>query len=143
MRKRILSLNNYIFLVESINSQIMYSQKDIIQIINELTCSGDIDLIAMHELNKENVMDFDESWKKAIVTYGKRDGLIKNDEKILISFGLALGTTDVVGQNNNCRLHIDMLKKQLLSAEDNFKSRSKIVTAISVCSALIVLIILC
>jgi uridine kinase len=38
---------------------------------------------------------------------------------------------------------IDMLKKQLLSAEDNFKSRSKIVTAISVCSALIVLIILC
>lgn len=143
MRKRILSLNNYIFLVESINSHIMYSQKDIIQIINELTCSGDIDLIAMHELNKENVMDFDESWKKAIVTYGKRDGLIKNDEKILISFGLALGTTDVVGQNNNCRLHIDMLKKQLLSAEDNFKSRSKIVTAISVCSALIVLIILC
>ena len=68
MRKRILSLNNYIFLVESINSHIMYSQKDIIQIINELTCSGDIDLIAMHELNKENVMDFDESWKKAIVT---------------------------------------------------------------------------
>ena len=142
MRKRISSLNSYIFLVEGINSQIAYSKKNIIQIINELVGSGNISLHSMIELAKEKDIDFDECWKDVIVTYSRNDGLNKSDEKILLSFGSALGTTDIDGQNNNCKLHADMLKKQLLSAESELKSKSKIVTAMSICSGFIVLIIL-
>lgn len=141
MRKRISSLNDYIFLIEGINSQISFSQKNIREIINELTSSENIRLRAMNELKQKNDMDFSVSWKEAITVFGNNDCLNKEDEKILLSFGSALGLTDLQGQSNNCRLHIGMLTKQLHSAEEKLKEKSKITTALSVFSAVVAVII--
>ncbi len=63
--------------------------------------------------------------------YYSDDSLDKEDAKILLSFGNSLGVTDVEGQENNCRLHILMLEKQLKTAEENLREKSKINTALS------------
>lgn len=112
------------------------------QIIHEITSSDSVKLISMDNLVADMSSDFSEGWKNSIIKFGRTDSLCEDDKQILISFGYALGVTDLSGQTDNCRLHINMLKKQLVSAEEALKSKSRIITTISICCAFVVLIIM-
>ena len=83
------------------------------------------------ELSGDKSGDFLGAWRNAVSRFYSEDCLNKEDAKILLSFGNSLGVTDVEGQENNCRLHISMIEKQLKYAEDNLKEKSKINTALS------------
>lgn len=131
MKNRVLSLKQYILLIEGIDSQILFSKRKILQIIDELINKDETKLKAMSALVEMEDEDFAKNWKKAIIENSKHDALNKEDEKIILSFGKNLGVTDLDGQNKNCRIHIDLLKKQLVSAECDVKEKLKINTAIS------------
>lgn len=141
MKKRISSLKQFIVLIESINSQISFSKKNIIEIISDLSCNDEMKLKTIYEFNKSNVNNFSENWKTTVIDFSRYDCLTKEDEKILLSFGKNLGVTDLQGQSSNCRLHIEMLKKQLENAEENLRVKSKINTALSSFSAAAAVII--
>ncbi len=141
MKKRIASLEALIILIEGINSQISFSKRNITDIINDLSYSGDIKLKTICELSNSKNPDFSEKWKNSVETFSPDDCLKKEDENILLSFGRSLGTTDLQGQSNNCRLHISMLEKQLQKAQSDFDRRSKTNTAMSFFMALAVIII--
>jgi len=141
MKKRVNSLNSLIILIESINSQISFSQKNIMQIIEESVSDGKKDLKMISELIKRQDSDFAENWKKTVELFGKDDCLNSEDKKILCSFGNELGVTDLEGQSNNCRLHIDLLKKQLDSAVKTVREKTRMNTAISLFLASVSVII--
>lgn len=143
MKKRISSLNQCIVFIENINTQISYSKKNIFGIISELSYSDNMKLKTVYELKSHPNSDLNESWKNVFSEYGKQDYLTRDDIEILLSFGEILGITDLHGQSNNCRLHIEMLKKQLQSAEKDFADKSKINTALSSLLAAATIIIFC
>ena len=93
------------------------------------------------ELSKDKSGDFLCAWRNSVKSFYSDDCLDKEDAKILLSFGNSLGVTDVEGQKNNCRLHISMIEKQLKTAEENLKEKSKINTALSSFLALASIII--
>ncbi len=131
IKKRVSALKDLVFLVENINSQIMFSKKNISEIISDLVCDHSIKLKIISELEKNCDNNFSENWHKSVTTFAKQDCLKSEDEKILLSFGKSLGVTDLQGQSNNCNLHIDMLKKQLNKAEEKMTEKTRINTAIS------------
>lgn len=141
MKKRVNSLNSLIILIETINSQISFSKKNIMQIIDESVSIEGKELRLIRELSKMRDVDFVENWKKSVELFGKFDCLSNDDKKILCSFGNELGVTDLQGQNNNCRLHIDLLKKQLNSATKAVVEKSRMNTAVSLFLASVSVII--
>ena len=141
MKKRISSLRDLIVLIEHIDSHISYSKNTIFEIIRDFTLSADVKLKIMSELIKSENMNFSDNWNVSIIKHYRYDCLNKEDEKILLSFGKALGVTDIRGQCSNCRLHKTMLEKQLDCAEEKLKEKSKVNTALSFFLALSVVII--
>ena len=141
MRKRISSLKQLLVFIENINSQISFSKMTIQEIIGSITLKEEMKLKMIDELSRDENGDFQSAWRNSVNTYYSDDSLDKEDAKILLSFGNSLGVTDVAGQENNCRLHISMLEKQLAAAESNLKEKSKINTALSTFLALASVII--
>ncbi len=141
MKKRVLSLKQLIVFVENVNSQISFSKKTIQEIIRELSCSGEMKLKTITELAKKKDGDFSENWRNSVRDFSTDDCLNNEDVKILTSFGNSLGVTDLDGQINNCRLHINMLEKQLKDAEEKLKEKSKVNTAMSMFLAMASVII--
>lgn len=141
MRKRILSLKQLLVFIETINSQISFSKKTIQEIIENISLKEEMKLKIICELSENKSGDFQSAWRNSVNRYYSDDFLDKEDAKILLSFGNSLGVTDIEGQENNCRLHILMLEKQLTTAEENLKEKSKINTALSSFLALASIII--
>ncbi len=131
LKKRVLSLKRFIILIEGIDSQIIFSKRKILQIIDELISEDETHLKTMSALVEMGEGNFSENWQKAINENAKYDALNGEDKKIILSFGKSLGVTDIDGQNKNCCIHIEMLKKQLISAETDVKEKLKINTAVS------------
>lgn len=141
MRKRISSLNQLIVLIENVDSQISFSKKTIQEIIENISLKEEMKLKMICELSRDESGDFLSAWRNSVKSFYSDDCLDKEDAKILLSFGNSLGVTDVEGQKNNCRLHISMIEKQLKTAEENLKEKSKINTALSSFLALASIII--
>lgn len=131
LKNRVFSLKQFILFIEGINSQMIFSQRNIIQIINELILSEKKSLKTIDALIKTQSGNFSDNWQKAIEENARYDSFNDDDKKILLSFGKSLGVTDSEGQQKNCLLHIELLKKQLACAEDKIKDKIKINTAIS------------
>ena len=131
LKKRVLSLKRFILLIEGIDSQMIFSKRKILQIIDELTCREENQLKTMKSLVEMGDGDFSENWQKAVEENGSDDALNEEDKRIVLSFGKGLGVTDLDGQNKNCRMHIELLNKQLLIAEKDAKEKLKINTAVS------------
>lgn len=127
--------------IETINSQISFSKKTIQEIIENISLKEEMKLKMICELSEDKSRDFQSVWRNSVNRYYSDDSLDKEDAKILLSFGNSLGVTDIEGQENNCRLHISMLEKQLTTAEENLKEKSKINTALSSFLALASIII--
>lgn len=141
MRKRIVSLKQLLVFIENINSQISFSKKTIQEIIESISLKEEMKLKMICELSKDESGDFLSAWRNTVMRYYSDDSLEKEDAEILLSFGNNLGVTDVEGQENNCRLHISMIEKQLKTAEENLKEKSRINTALSSFLALASIII--
>lgn len=141
MKKRVVSLEEFIVFIESINSQISFSRRNIQEIIDDLSFSQERKLKIISALSETADPDFTEKWKKSVVMNYTDDCLKKEDANVLISFGRSLGVTDLQGQSNNCRLHISMLEKQLEKARKEIEGKSKTNSALSVFMAVAVIII--
>lgn len=141
MKKRIVSLRELIVLVESINSHINYSKKTILDIIKTFNQKNEVKLRVISELIKAENENFSDEWNKTVKKFYLDDCLNKDDENVLLSFGKALGVTDVKGQDGNCRLHKTMLEKQLKDAEDKLREKLRVNTALSFLLAVSVVII--
>ncbi len=143
MKKRISSLQQFIIFIEGINSQISFSKRNIEEIIYDLSCIGETKLKTICELSKNDNPDFSGKWRESVEKFSADDCLKGEDGKILLSFGKSLGVTDLQGQSSNCRLHIAMLEKQLVKAQQEFDEKSKTNSALSLFLALAVIIIFC
>ena len=141
LKKRLSSLENLVIFIEGINSQISFSQNNITDIMKNLNDSANHNLKIINELIDMSGNDFTKNWEKSVEMFSRYDCLNKEDKNILLSFGKTLGVTDLQGQSNNCRLHIGMLNRQLSSARENVRDRSKINTAISAFFAVAAVII--
>lgn len=64
------------------------------------------------------------------------------DKSLLCSFGDALGTTDVSGQINHCKLHIKLFEERLKQAKDDKEKRGKIYTNMGALTGMFLAVIL-
>ncbi|SNX55359.1 stage III sporulation protein SpoIIIAB [Thermoanaerobacterium sp. RBIITD] len=75
-------------------------------------------------LNSNKGYTAGEAWEIAIKKM-KDINLNEEDIEILKSFGNGLGNSDIYNQENNYKLTVELLKKQLIDAEESSKKNEK------------------
>lgn len=71
-------------------------------------------------------VDFPSAWSQCIGRHGKSADLTREDQELLIEFGKGLGTSDIEGQLNHCRLYQDLFVKQRALAEQEAAAKGKL-----------------
>lgn len=85
---------------------------------------------------------FPEAWAQAVGDKKLTGELSRRDVELLLSFGRQLGTTDAVGQLENCALHEEQLGEALRSAREDRTQRGKLYRRLGVlCGAAAILIL--
>ena len=93
-------------------------------------------------LKSEKCLNAVHAWEMAVRENIKKTALNKEDEEILISFGVILGSSDLEGQIKNIRLTLNQLKIQEDKAEDIRRKNEKMYSNLGLLGGLAVVIIL-
>jgi len=72
-----------------------------------------------------------EFWQENLNKIPSFYGLKNEDYTLLKSFGAVLGTTDIAGQISHIQLYKNLIETQLLKAEKDYSSKSKLYKVIS------------
>lgn len=83
---------------------------------------------------------FPEAWKQAVETFPP-DGFTKHESELLISFGTRLGTTDLEGQVNICRLYDSLFDGQLHSAKNDLNQKGALYSGLGAAGGLFLAVI--
>lgn len=84
--------------------------------------------------------DFAEVWRECIETSDVC--LAVEDKNLLCSFGDALGTTDIAGQINHCKLHIKLFEERLELAKKDREKQGKMYTNMGALTGVFLAVIL-
>lgn len=83
---------------------------------------------------------FSEAWKQAVERFAP-EGFTKRDGELLISFGNSLGTTDLEGQVNICRLYDSLFDGQLAAAKNNLQQKGALYSGLGAAVGLLIAVI--
>ena len=129
------SLKKCILLFESIETLVGFSMNDIQRILKEL--SDRLNLSFLKTFVSDNSdLSLEEKWKNSLKAVYTDDCFKKEDVDVLISFSALLGITDYEGQYKNCRIHIEMMNKLLLEAEEESKRKGSLIPTLSILSGI-------
>lgn len=105
-------------MLEWIENEIRYCALPIQELIDLLSKQEELNELSFIKKCKEYEMknkSFSMIWRKSIES--SNIGLNVRDKNLLYSFGDMLGTTDIIGQINICKLHLSLFEKSLNEAE--------------------------
>lgn len=85
---------------------------------------------------------FADAWNGSLADRENTKALKKEDISLLISFGKSFGTTDIDGQKANCDMHVQLIKSNLVKAENEMKLYRRPAAAIGILSGAAVYILL-
>ena len=74
----------------------------------------------------ENNKPFDKQWQEKISSLPNTLALNKSDKELLSEFGNELGKTDIDGQLKHIEFYKNLFDNQLLAAEEDIISKSKL-----------------
>ncbi|NLI58446.1 MAG: stage III sporulation protein AB [Clostridium sp.] len=93
-------------------------------------------------LQKRPEISASEAWKDAVKLNIDATSFDKEDEKVIISFGKMLGSSDLEGQIKNIRLTLNQLKLQEQKAEEFRKKNEAMYRNLGILGGLAIIIIL-
>lgn len=93
-------------------------------------------------LQKKPELSAYEAWKRAVKLNINDTSLDKEDEKVIVSFGKMLGSSDLEGQIKNIGLTLNQLKLQEQKAEEFRKKNEAMYRNLGILGGLAIIIIL-
>lgn len=135
-------LREYIKLIFYIKTEIKYTQKPILQILENYDDNGYLfnqinECIIL--VNKKN--NFDLSWRQAFSNLRNKYGVPLEEENIIKNFSSQLGTSDVESQINYCDYNISILNPYLKKALEKRSKDEKLPIILGVCISLMLAVI--
>ncbi len=115
-------IKSFIVFLNSLSTNIRYEAMDIFTTVSACTRDGNLSYIS----KIENTEPFDMQWEQKILSLPSSLSLKKSDIELLKEFGNELGKTDVDGQLKHIELYKNLFQKELMSAEEDIKNKSKL-----------------
>lgn len=133
MKKRLRNLETFKMLLTRLQSEINYSNDSIKSVIEKLSFdeiykSLNFFSVIMQHLNEWSIK---ESWENAVDKAYFFDCLLKDDARVLKSYGRGLGISSIDGQNKNCQLHLNQIETKIESATYDYAYKGKMVRMMS------------
>lgn len=122
LHKRKDFLKSFGMFLTSLATNLRYNSEDIFTLVSSCARVEEMDII----LPEKNKQAFEDAWHNKIKEIPKDYALTKSDKELLICFGFELGKTDTDGQLKHIELYKSVFEKQLLQAEEDVKSKSKL-----------------
>ena len=118
LKKRVAQLTDIVSFLQAVCVEIEFSVSDlpfILKTLSEAQLCSHIFFLKKCVLSVESGIDFPAAWSKAI---SENTPLLTVDERDkLLSFGLSLGTTDILGQRKMIKLFEGYFNSYLKNAE--------------------------
>ena len=115
-------LKSFVVFLNSLSTNIRYDSADIFTTVSMSARNNDLTYISKLENNKP----FDKQWQEKISSLPNTLALNKSDKELLSEFGNELGKTDIDGQLKHIEFYKNLFDNQLLAAEEDIISKSKL-----------------
>ena len=145
LKKRIAGLNRMIELLTIIKIKLEYEFCSIPDILRQIKDNDTLNIKDFLEnciSEIDNGISLKSAWCSNIDRYSQEMFLIKSDKNLLIEFTNALGDTDASGQVTNLEVYIEMLGKNLTTAENELKEKSHVALCCSMFIGILISILM-
>lgn len=136
-------MRNIAYMLEEISMMIEYEAAEVGDIIKSLCCNerfAELDFFGV--LNKEKIMDFSNSWEKAVCECNY-NFLSYEEIELIKDIGRKLGKTDVAAQLNTIKYEKNVAERMLKKAESEYIAKGKLYRSLGVlCGAFIAVLFL-
>jgi stage III sporulation protein AB len=132
--QRVKMLRSVCLFLSGIKTSVEFSLESGADIIERLApvYSADLPFVALCREKLDEGSSFFDAWSCALSRKESTKALKKDDISLLMSFGKSFGTTDIDGQKSNCDIHIQLIKANLIKAENDVKLYRRPAAAIGV-----------
>lgn len=136
-------LKSYLNFIKYIENESRYTRDVIYELVNNYFCRDEMsEFLNLFRDNLERGQTVDESWVLAIKEIKNKYFLKKEDYKLIYNFGFNLGKSDLPGQIANCEMAFSLAKRQLLEAEEEKNTKSRLYFILSLFLGLSVLLLI-
>lgn len=128
LEKRVRLLQKICVLFSCVCTNIEFTAQSAADIFSFLSSSGDFDDLPFVKKCSDLLLggeSFEKGWRESVLCRENTAALKRGDLEILLSFGSSFGTTDVLGQAANCKLHMKLAESKLESAKRELEMYSK------------------
>ena len=125
LKKRITVLDETLFLLNSVMSEIEFSKTDIVKILSALSAEASLRslLYLKRFCELDSYGNFHKEWHSAVISFP----YYKSEEKDkLLQLGSFLGTTDISSQLSTLRLHFNYFVKYRDNAVSEYEKYGKV-----------------
>lgn len=130
LNRRTKTLGQVEKMIVRMDAQIRYTATPVWELVSKAAaCDEFSQLSFLKEVGVQQEaqrVDFSTAWGRCIERHGKGADLSREDQELLMEFGKGLGTSDIEGQLNHCRLYQDLFVKQRLLAEQEAAAKGKL-----------------
>ena len=133
LTQRVRLLEEYITLINEIETQIRYSAQPLYQMLENMKKKNSIGGF-LHNLlsHAQDEDDFSQAWERAVDAIENNTGITKQDRVIIKEFGAGLGKTDIDGQIAHCNLCMASARNNLKKAREEKETKSKLYRSLGV-----------
>lgn len=142
-KKRIDNLERMKILIRFFETELTFCRTPVMDLIysaRKRFFDKDLRFLEECSLIYSNESCFSESWRKAVEKFPPT-GFTKRDNELLILFGKSLGTTDLEGQVNICRLYDSLFESQLISAKNDLQQKGTLYSGLGAAGGLFLAVI--
>ena len=133
LTQRVRLLEEYITLINEIETQIRYSAQPLYQMLESMSNKNSIGGF-LHKLlsHAQADADFSQAWERAVDAIENNTGITKQDRAIIREFGAGLGKTDIDGQISHCKLCMTAAQNNLENARKEKETKTKLYRSLGV-----------
>ncbi len=134
--RKALFLKQYAEFISNVSTQIRFTGCPLSEILKNQFVPEPLGVYINKCSQLLNHYPFLEAWNKTFESCAKDTGISKEEEKMILDFGVNLGGSDIEGQITHCEYNTELLKPYLNHAVDDKKTKSKLALILGMCMGL-------
>ena len=134
--KKALFLKQYAEFISNINTQIRFTGYPLSEILKNYSASAPLGVYITKCCELLKQYSFPEAWEQTFKTCAKDVRISKEEEKMILNFGLHLGESDTEGQIKHCEYNHELTQPYLNHALEDKKTKGKLALILGTCLGL-------
>ncbi|MBQ6830989.1 MAG: stage III sporulation protein AB [Clostridia bacterium] len=126
LKKRVTALTEVRTLLGRIRERVRYTSEPMAELLEQWGIPA----------SRENEVDDRESWERNVVAWSKEHGLSNEDSVVLERFVRGFGFSDVEGAIRYCDEYRDVIRERLQDAQNELKTKGRVLMALGICGGL-------